>query len=48
MEKVSHYDIAQWWTHVTDEDCDLVVWTNNGWLFNCHLDPGQFCQLPEV
>ncbi|KAF4471617.1 Serine threonine kinase [Fusarium albosuccineum] len=48
MEKASHYDVARWWTHVTDNDCDLIVRTNNGWLFNCHLDPSRFLRSPEV
>ncbi|KAF4455857.1 Serine threonine protein kinase [Fusarium austroafricanum] len=48
MEKASHYDIASWWTHITDEDCALIVRTNNGFLFYCHLDPKRFCQSPEV
>lgn len=48
MDKVSHYDVAFWWTHVTEEDCDLIVRSNNGWLFNCHLSSSQSCRLPEV
>ncbi|RSL76849.1 hypothetical protein CEP52_017763 [Fusarium oligoseptatum] len=48
MEKAPHYDVASWWTHVTDDDCDLLVRTNNGWLFNCHLDPSRFLRSPEV
>ncbi|KAM5341169.1 hypothetical protein ACJ41O_015278 [Fusarium nematophilum] len=48
MAETSHYDIAFWWTHVTEEDCDLIVRTNNGWLFYCHIDPSRFCRSPEA
>ncbi|KAL7919974.1 hypothetical protein ACQKWADRAFT_299807 [Trichoderma austrokoningii] len=43
-----HYDVALWLTHVTDEDCDLIVRTNNGWLFDCNLHTRQFRKLPEM
>jgi hypothetical protein len=23
----------------TEDDCDLIIQTNNGWLFYCHFDP---------
>lgn len=48
MAEASHHDVAFWWTHVTEDDCDLIVRTNNGWLFNCHFDPSRFCRPPEV
>ncbi|KAK7415147.1 hypothetical protein QQX98_006091 [Neonectria punicea] len=46
--ETAHYDVALWWTHVTDNDCDLVIRTNNGWLFDCHFDPERFCRSPDV
>ncbi|KAL6409843.1 hypothetical protein AUP68_06244 [Ilyonectria robusta] len=42
-----HYDVASWPT-VSGDDCDLTVRTSNGWLFNCHLDPLQFVQSPQM
>lgn len=48
MARTFYHDITQWWTHVTEQDCHLVVRTNNGWLFDCYLDPARFWHLPEV
>ncbi|KAI3325250.1 hypothetical protein HD806DRAFT_492405 [Xylariaceae sp. AK1471] len=48
MEEGSHYDIALWLTHVTEDDCELILRTNNGRAFYCHLDPSQFCRSPKI
>lgn len=48
MAGASHHDVAFWWTHITDDDCDLIIRTNNGWLFYCHFDPSRFHRSPEL
>ncbi|KAI1184260.1 hypothetical protein F5B17DRAFT_447347 [Nemania serpens] len=48
MASVPHYDVAMWQTHVTENDCDLIIRTNNGRVFYCHLCPPQFIRSPKV
>lgn len=48
MENAPHYDIAQWQTHITENDCDLIIRTNNGRVFYCHLCPSQFIRSPKL
>ncbi|KAI1752088.1 hypothetical protein F4782DRAFT_501924 [Xylaria castorea] len=48
MEKESHFDIALYQTHETENDCDLIFRTNNGRVFYCHLCPSQFIRSPKI
>ncbi|KAI0836548.1 hypothetical protein F5Y06DRAFT_273724 [Hypoxylon sp. FL0890] len=48
MAKASHYDVDFWLTHITEDDCDLIIRSNNGRLFYCHFDPSRFYRSPKV
>ncbi|KAI0423526.1 hypothetical protein F5Y09DRAFT_226225 [Xylaria sp. FL1042] len=48
MARASNYDVDFWQTHITEDDCDLIIRTNNGRLFYCHFDPSRFCRSPKV
>lgn len=40
------YDVALWETHETENDCTLVIRTDNGRIFYCEISPKQFHQSP--
>ncbi|KAJ3495597.1 hypothetical protein NLG97_g3278 [Lecanicillium saksenae] len=40
------YDVALWQTHETENDCSLVIRTNNGRVFYCEISLEQFHQSP--
>ncbi|KAF5561840.1 serine threonine kinase [Fusarium phyllophilum] len=48
MNKVWHYDIALWQVHDTENDCDLIIRSNSGYVFYCHICPSQFIRSPSV
>ncbi|KAF5628938.1 serine threonine kinase [Fusarium sp. NRRL 52700] len=41
-------DIALWQVHDTENDCDLVIRSNSGHVFYCHICPSQFVRSPSV
>ncbi|TQV98447.1 Protein kinase-like domain [Cordyceps javanica] len=40
------YDVASWETHITEDDCTLVIRTDNGRVFYCEISPKRFHQSP--
>ncbi|GJC90043.1 cAMP-dependent protein kinase type 1 [Colletotrichum liriopes] len=48
MEKLPHYDVALWQIHETEDDCDLIIRTNNGQAFYCTVSPSHFYQSPKL
>ncbi|KAF5633814.1 serine threonine kinase [Fusarium tjaetaba] len=44
MNKGRCYDIALWQVHDTENDCDLIIRSNSGHVFYCHICPHQFAQ----
>ncbi|KAF5686282.1 serine threonine kinase [Fusarium circinatum] len=48
IDKGWHYDIALWQVHDTENDCDLVIRSNSGHVFYCHICPSQFVRSPSV
>ncbi|KAH0430444.1 hypothetical protein CcaCcLH18_07824 [Colletotrichum camelliae] len=42
-----NYDVARWRTHVTEEDCELIIRTNNGYTFYCRIFPQHFRRSPK-
>lgn len=46
MEHTPHYDVALWETHKLEDDCTLVIRTNNGRAFYCQISPSNFHQSP--
>ncbi|KAK2020571.1 hypothetical protein LX32DRAFT_678214 [Colletotrichum zoysiae] len=46
MEKSKHYDVALWQVHETEEDCELIIRTNNGYAFYCRIFPQHLQQSP--
>lgn len=47
MEKSTHWDVALWSVHVTEEDCQLIIRTNNGYAFYCRIDPPNCHRSPK-
>ena len=43
-----HHDVALWQVHRTEEDCDLIIRTNNGFAFYCQISPAPFQRSPEL
>ncbi|KAF5554725.1 serine threonine kinase [Fusarium napiforme] len=48
MNKDWRYDIALWQVHDTQNDCDLIIRSNSGHVFYCHICPSQFVQSPAL
>ena len=48
MEKAPQYDVALWETHETEDDCTLVIRTDNGRVFYCQISPSLFHRSPMV
>ncbi|CVK84967.1 uncharacterized protein FMAN_16029 [Fusarium mangiferae] len=48
MKKVWRCDIALWQVHHTENDCDLIIRSNSGLVFYCHICPSQFIRSPSV
>ncbi|KAF5254509.1 hypothetical protein FANTH_767 [Fusarium anthophilum] len=48
IDKGWRYDIALWQVHDTENDCDLVIRSNSGHVFYCHICPSQFIRSPSV
>ncbi|KAF5707947.1 serine threonine kinase [Fusarium mundagurra] len=48
MNKTWRYDIARWQVHDTEDDCDLIIRSNSGHVFYCHICPSQFIRSPSV
>ncbi|KAL6692968.1 hypothetical protein J3F84DRAFT_401524 [Trichoderma pleuroticola] len=46
MDNSPHWDVAIWETHETEDDCTLVIRTNNGRAFYCQISPSRFHQSP--
>ncbi|KAL6802693.1 hypothetical protein GGI42DRAFT_324975 [Trichoderma sp. SZMC 28013] len=46
MDKSPHWDVALWETHETENDCTLVIRTDNGRAFYCQISPSRFRQSP--
>jgi len=43
-----NYNIVLRQTHETEDDCRLIIRTNNGRVFYCHIDLLQFHYSPGV
>ncbi|GKT51804.1 ribosomal protein S6 kinase beta [Colletotrichum spaethianum] len=48
MENLPLYDIARWQVHETEDDCDLIIRTNNGRAFYCTVSPSHFHRSPKL
>ncbi|KAL7904245.1 hypothetical protein GGI35DRAFT_463713 [Trichoderma velutinum] len=48
MDESPHYDVALWETHEIEDDCTLVIRTNNGRAFYCQISPSLFRQSPTI
>lgn len=48
MATTRHYDVVSWLIHPTEDDCDLEIRTNNGWVFTCTIDPADFRDSPKA
>lgn len=48
MAKAPHYDVALWQVHETEDDCDIIIRTNNGGAFYCNISPSRFHRSPRV
>lgn len=48
MAKAPDYDVALWQVHETEDDCDIIIRTNNGRAFYCHISPSCFHRSPRV
>ncbi|KAF5984623.1 serine threonine kinase [Fusarium coicis] len=48
MNKIWRYDIALWQVHESENDCDLIIRSNSGHVFYCHICPSQFIQSPSI
>ncbi|KAL7955574.1 hypothetical protein V8C34DRAFT_327097 [Trichoderma compactum] len=46
MNQSPHWDVALWETHETEDDCTLVIRTDNGRAFYCQISPSRFRQSP--
>ncbi|KAL7790614.1 hypothetical protein V8C43DRAFT_315944 [Trichoderma afarasin] len=46
VDKSPHWDVALWETHETEDDCTLIIRTDNGRAFYCQISPSQFHQSP--
>ncbi|KAK1589863.1 uncharacterized protein LY79DRAFT_516879 [Colletotrichum navitas] len=42
MKNLPFYDIARWQVHETEDDCDLIIQTNNRQAFYCTVFPSNF------
>ncbi|KAF9760870.1 hypothetical protein IL306_004079 [Fusarium sp. DS 682] len=42
------HDLALWQVHQTEEDCDLIIRSNYGYVFYCHIDPCHFIRSPSI
>ncbi|KAH9889754.1 hypothetical protein F4778DRAFT_390876 [Xylariomycetidae sp. FL2044] len=43
-----HYDLTMWETHVTEEDCQIIIRTSTGKAFYCSFIPANFHQSPRT
>ncbi|RKK84168.1 hypothetical protein BFJ68_g15282 [Fusarium oxysporum] len=41
-------DLAYWQVHDTEDDCDLIIRSNSGHVFYCHICPSQFVRSPAI
>ncbi|KAF4775119.1 hypothetical protein HER10_EVM0006706 [Colletotrichum scovillei] len=48
MKNLLRYDVALWQIHETEDDCDLIIRTNNGRAFYCTISPSQFHRSPRI
>lgn len=48
MKNGPHHDIAVWQVHETEDDCELVIRTNNGIAFYCQILPSNFDHSPLI
>ncbi|KAK1598926.1 uncharacterized protein LY79DRAFT_586441 [Colletotrichum navitas] len=48
MENPKRYDVALWQVHETENDCELVIRTNNGYAFYCRIFPHHLRQSPKT
>lgn len=48
MDNSPHWDVALWETHKTEDDCTLVIRTDNGRAFYCQISPSGFHQSPAM
>ncbi|KAK3185290.1 hypothetical protein K4F52_005990 [Lecanicillium sp. MT-2017a] len=46
MGDIPIYDVAMWVTHETENDCTLIIRTDNGRIFYCEISPKHFHQSP--
>ncbi|KAJ4220652.1 hypothetical protein NW760_011819, partial [Fusarium oxysporum] len=42
------HDLAYWQVHDTEDDCDLIIRSNSGHVFYCHICPSQFIRSPTI
>lgn len=42
------HDLAYWQVHDIEDDCDLIIRSNSGYVFYCHICPSQFIRSPAI
>ena len=47
-ELLPYYDVASYLTHETEDDCHLIIRTNNGRVIYCYISPSEFQASPGV
>lgn len=48
MTQAPHQDLVLWQVHETEDDCDLIIRTNNGFAFYCQISPASFQNSPKL
>ncbi|KAF4450212.1 hypothetical protein F53441_6646 [Fusarium austroafricanum] len=48
MGKRIHHDIALCLVHDVEDDFSLIIRSNSGHVFYCHIDPSQFVRSPSI
>jgi hypothetical protein len=43
-----HFDLAVWQVHEVENDCELIIRTNNGRVFYCQVSPSRFHRSPAI
>ena len=42
------YDLDLWRVHDTENNCGIMIRTNNGTVFYCEFDPSDFVRSPSI
>ncbi|KAK2591304.1 hypothetical protein QQS21_011022 [Conoideocrella luteorostrata] len=48
MDNAQKYDVSLWEIHETEDDCTLVIRTDNGRVFYCQISPTNFHRSPQL